>query len=606
VGKYVVGERMAKGGMAEVFHAEAESGAGFGGPIVVKQMRRELAASKEMVAMFVEEARISTRLDHPNIVKVHDFEATDHGLSLVMELVDGPDLLAVLRRCAKVGRPFDPELAVYVACHVLEALDYAHAAASPTGERLNVIHRDVSPSNILITRRGHVKLADFGIARMTYGRTSELASGTLKGKFGYMSPEQVRGDELDARSDVFSLGVVLAEMLMMRRLFSAASDVDLLLMVRRADVSRLERYGAHVPPALQHILRTALAAEPARRFATAGAFRDELAEWLASSNRRTGAGRLSELIRVLEEDGGELCAWGQTQTSASATMAGTETRIARRAASEAAELGRIALVRARSPSPATEPVMLAPFHAMTPARGPAGGIASSGGALEQGTVIDAFCEVVRTKGSGLLTLRSGSLVKEAYFADGHPVFVASNVPEDRFGEFLVRRQILTRDQVDRALSVLDHFEGRLGTALVSLGLLHPIEAVRLLGAQVANKLIDACAWTKGTYELTEGAANPWPALALGLRSEPIIGRSLGGVSIERLEGWLHHVRNRRTRLDVAAAEAFDFEPGVMANLRPLENGVLDRALDRLSSATARWHLTAAAYVLWRCGELELL
>jgi len=592
LGKYVVRGRMASGGM--------------GGPIVVKQMRPELAASKDMVAMFVEEARISTHLDHPNIVKVHDFEATDHGLFLVMEMVDGPDLLAVLGRCAKLGRPIEAELAVYIACHVLEALDYAHAAASPSGQRLKVVHRDVSPSNILITRRGQVKLADFGIARMQYGRTQELASGTLKGKFGYMSPEQVRGDELDARSDVFSLGIVLAEMLMMRRLFSATSDVDLLLMVRRADLSRLDKHGAHIPPPLHQILRTALAGDRQKRFPTAGAFRDELAEWLASSNRRTGAGRLGELLRGLEAESGELCAWGRPQSSASATISGTETRVARRAASEAAELGRIALVRAKSPSPMPESVMLAPFHAVTPVRAPSQGIPIAGGALEQGTVVDALCEVARTKGTGLLTLRNGQLVKEAYFDNGQPVFVASNVAEDRFGEFLVRRQILTREQVDRALTVLEHFEGRLGTALVSLGLLHPIEAVRLLGAQVANKLIDACTWSAGTYEFTDGAANPWPALALGLKIEPIIGRSLGALSHERLVSWMQKNRERRARLDVAAAGAFDFEPAVMSNLQPLAHGTLDRAVDRLSTASARWHLTAAAYVLWRCGELELI
>ena len=123
----------------------------------------------------------------------------------------------------KLKRYIEPELAAYIACHVLEALDYAHGAASPTGERLNVVHRDVSPSNILITRRGRVKLADFGIARAaSLGRTQEVASGTLKGKFGYMSPEQVRGDHLDGRSDVFSMGIVLAEMLMARRLFTRA------------------------------------------------------------------------------------------------------------------------------------------------------------------------------------------------------------------------------------------------------------------------------------------------------------------------------------------------------------------------------------------------
>ncbi len=594
---------MASGGMAEVFHAKAVNGASFGGPIVLKQMRPELATSKELVAMFVEEARISTRLDHPNIVKVHDFEATDRGLFLVMEMVDGPDLLAVLGRCAKIAHAIEPELAVYIACHVLEALDYAHGAALPTGQLLQVIHRDVSPSNILITRRGQVKLADFGIARMTYGRTNELASGTLKGKFGYMSPEQVRGDELDARSDVFSLGVVLAEMLIMRRLFSAPSDVDVLLMVRRADLSRLDRCGAHIPPALQAIVRKALSADREIRYSSADELRNDLADWLATSTHRTGAARLAGLVRELERAGGPLCTWAKPTDS---TMSGSETVIARRAASESAEIGRIAFARARRPSAVPEPVLLAPFHAATPVpRAPSQGTASSAGDLEAGTVIDVLCEIARDKRSGLLALQSGEHFKEAYFAEGQPVFVRCNVAEDRFGEYLVRRKVLTRDQLDRALGALEHFDGRLGTALVSLGLLHPIEALRLLSEQVANKLIGACAWTKGRYELVDGVENPWPALSLGLQTRPIVTRALSTVPHDRLVTWMQSVRDLHARIDFDAVRSFDFEPTIVDGLRLMANGTIDRAMDRLSTAGARWHLTAAAYVLWRSGVLEL-
>jgi len=280
-GKYILGERIAAGGMAEVFRAEPVVTGRFEGPIVLKRMLPALANEPDFVAMFIEEARISTRLDHPNIVKVHDFDASDRGLFLVMELVDGPDLLGVLGHCANLDRALPPELAAFIACHVLEALEYAHTAMSPGGQPLRVVHRDVSPSNILLTRRGHVKLADFGIARASsLGRTREIAQGTLKGKFGYMSPEQVRGEALDGRSDVFSMGIVLAEMLMARRLFSASDDVELLLMVRRADLSRLDAYGAHMPRMLDAIVRRALAADRDKRYQSAQEFHDALVEQL--------------------------------------------------------------------------------------------------------------------------------------------------------------------------------------------------------------------------------------------------------------------------------------------------------------------------------------
>ena len=614
--KYILGERMASGGMAEIFHAEPMAGR-FDGPIVLKQMLPALAEVKDFVAMFIEEARISTGLDHPNIVKVHDFEATDRGLFLVMDLVDGPDLLAVMTRCAKLGRHIEPELAAYIACHVLEALDYAHGAASPKGVRLNVVHRDVSPSNILISKRGHVKLADFGIARATtFGRTKEIASGSLKGKFGYMSPEQVRGDDLDGRSDVFSMGIVLAEMLMTRRLFSAPNDVDLLLMVRRGDLSRLDTYGRHIPDDLTAILRIALEVDLDKRFASADAFRNALVDWLESSKRRAGAGKMAELLRELEREGGDLCEWTARRDAqkGSATMSGKETVIARKAATEAAALGRIAFSRAATAPPH---VTLAPFHGPghePPASAPAARRRATtnpfeleSGDLDPVTVVDLLCKVAREKRTGALMITCGELFKEAYFVAGNPVFVRCNVLEDRFGEFLVRRGIITRDELDRALASLDHFDGRLGQALVSLDLVQPVDAVRLLCAQVAGKLVTACSWGAGSYEFREGEQNPWPALALELRTFSILGRSLGSLPIDRVVVWAKRMRECPAVLDLDAIRAFELDPRVVAHLTALAGGgrTLGQLLDSVPTPAERYLVTAAAYVLRRCGVLRL-
>jgi serine/threonine-protein kinase len=619
-GNYILGDRIAAGGMAEVFHAEPAVGK-FDGPIVLKQMLPALAQSKDFVALFIDEARISTRLDHPNIVQVHDFEATDRGLFIVMELVDGPDLLAVLARCAKLKRYIEPELACYVAAHVLEALDYAHGAALPSGERLNIVHRDVSPSNILITRRGRVKLADFGIARATsLGRTEEVAAGTLKGKFGYMSPEQIRGDHLDGRSDVFSMGIVLAEMLMGKRLFTAPTDVELLLMVRRADLSRLDEYGAHIPDELDAIVRQALSVDRDYRFPTASAFRDALVDWLSDSQSRTGAGRLAELLRLLEREGGDLCTWsrcGQAQKSAG-TMSGTQTVLARRSAEDAAMVARLAFSHAAVDpdrrAPTAEDVTLAPFNASdTPAPLPprtksqTEGCPLHAGELENVTVVDLLCEIAREQRTGALTLRSGDHYKEAYFRAGQPVFVRCNVLEDRFGEFLVRRNVITRDQLERTLTVLDYFNGRLGQALVSLKLLQPVDAVRLLAAQVAGKLVSASAWHTGSYEFRDGEENPWPALALELQLPPIIGRSLSNIPIKRLGAWADRVRDRPAHLDLERTRAFELEPSTYHRLEALGAGryTLREVTDALSSPSERFLVAAAAYVLWRCGALRL-
>jgi serine/threonine-protein kinase len=615
-GNYIIGDRLAAGGMAELYRTRSIERR-FEKPLALKRMLPHLAQNPPFVEMFIDEARISTQLSHPNIVEVYDFEATDRGLCLVMELVDGPDLLAVLKRCAKEGTQLPPELAVYIACHVLEALDYAHSVAS-NGRLLGVVHRDVSPSNILLTRRGHVKLADFGIARATE-RQHETAAGTLKGKYGYMSPEQVLGLDLDGRSDVFSLAIVLAETLMSRRLFAAPSDLDLLLMVRRADLSRLDKYGADIPPALMTVLRKALSHDRADRYPTAGALRDALADWLSAVGRRTGAGQLAAFIHELEQQGGDLCTWrvstgGETPT----TMSGPETRLARIELSKAVRAGRevFASGQARESSPTLEdgpelgrydggtakPGSEAPVER----RALAGVLALSEGLLEQVHPIELLCEIHRRRLTGRLVLQAETNVKEAYFVDGNPEFVRSNVGEDRFGQFLVRRGLLTAEQLGRVLAALPQFDGRMGQALVSLELLKPVDAVQLLAEQVAEKLTHAFGWYHGHYTFTPDARNPWPALALRLDTARIIGRGLEAIPAEILVDWELGHQQARPLIDRARAAAFGFEPALDAALAGFDGAhTLLEVVETVRAVPGRRRIVAAAYVAWRAGVLRL-
>ena len=241
--------------------------------------------------MFVDEARLCLRLEHPNIIKLYDFEATVKGLYLVLERIDGPDLRAVLKGCVRRNLRMPAKLAAFIAAHILEALDYAHAQ--------NIVHRDISPSNILLSNRGRVVLADFGIARAASKTATKEATKLIVGKFGYMSPEQISGQAMDARSDLFSIGIVLAELLMCRRLFCARTEVALVNVVRNADISRLDRLGFHIEPDLGAIVRKALSVDQDARFQTAAEFRDALTEWLRSKYLRTGCTELATFIRDL-------------------------------------------------------------------------------------------------------------------------------------------------------------------------------------------------------------------------------------------------------------------------------------------------------------------
>lgn len=276
--------RLAVGGMAELFlvrNPREDSDEPFA---VIKRLLPHLADQSEYIDMFLDEARFTGQLDHPGVAKIYDFGQCEGRYYIAMEFVDGLDVLTMLRECALLGRRLSPELAVYVAQQSLDALEHVHTRTDADGRPLQMIHRDVSPSNLLVSQTGAVKLVDFGIARATQ-RRHRTRAGLLKGKIGYMSPEQVSRLDVDSRSDLFSAAVVLAEMLMGRRLFVAPNELDALLMVRYARIERLDRFGQHIDPELDGILRRALSADPDTRYLSAAEFRDALSAWLLDHRR---------------------------------------------------------------------------------------------------------------------------------------------------------------------------------------------------------------------------------------------------------------------------------------------------------------------------------
>ena len=261
-GRYTLLERLALGGMAEVFRARISSSHGFEKILVIKRILPHLAADPNFVAMFIDEAKLTAQLTHPKIVQILDFGDVHGQYFTALEYVEGFDALGLLRTAAQKRLHLPRNLAIFIVNEVLEALDYAHNARDMESRPMQIVHRDISPSNIFISKRGDVKLGDFGIAH-AQRRESKTQAGTLKGKYGYMSPEQVVGRPIDARSDLFAVGVVLAELLTGRRLFTAANDLDVLLKVRDAKLDRLDKYGADLLPALDRIVRRALKKDPA-------------------------------------------------------------------------------------------------------------------------------------------------------------------------------------------------------------------------------------------------------------------------------------------------------------------------------------------------------
>ncbi|MDD5305697.1 MAG: serine/threonine-protein kinase [Deltaproteobacteria bacterium] len=294
-GRYDLVQKIAHGGMAEIFLA-TERGAPLGTPpVIVKRILPELAHDPQFLGMFVNEAQLAAQMRHPNVVRVVDFGEHRGHLYMVMEYVDGLDCWRFSRRLFPWGRNHTA-LAVSIMCDVLLALEYVHGMTDVNGHPLHVVHRDISPSNIYLSLDGNVKLGDFGIARI---RSRRYRQTTMipKGKFGYMAPEQVEGRPIDQRSDIFAAGVVLAEILIGKKLFSGHSQLGVLLDIRDARLDTLEQNADKVEQALLAIIRRAVSREPDGRPQTAGELRDELLAYLAARAGRPPQSELADQVR---------------------------------------------------------------------------------------------------------------------------------------------------------------------------------------------------------------------------------------------------------------------------------------------------------------------
>ncbi len=300
-GRYQLLESLAVGGMAELFRAQATGAHGFERTVVIKRILPHLAADPRFTKMFISEAKITARLAHPKIAQTYELGTEGDQLFIAMEYVDGLDAHALLRELAHQQEKLMPGVAVFAMHEVADALDFAHKQTGDDGEPLGIVHRDVSPSNVLLSTRGDVKLVDFGIAQAIQ-QGHQTKAGTLKGKYGYMSPEQVVGEEVTAKSDIFAAGIVLAEMLMGRRLFAAPNELDVLLMVRDVQLGRLDRFGSDIAPDLMVLVKQCLRKDPFERFLDAAELRDALADWLFNNRKRVGARDVAGLVsRYLDQ-----------------------------------------------------------------------------------------------------------------------------------------------------------------------------------------------------------------------------------------------------------------------------------------------------------------
>ena len=563
--------------------------------VVLKRMLPHIADESYAHEMFAEEARLASHVTHPNVVHVLGHGEIEGQPYLTLEYVPGCDLWRLNRRLTRDSKRLEHDLVVYLIRQVLAGLDAVHSATDQNGSALGIVHRDISPSNVLISIHGDVKIADFGIARSHVDLFAADTVARANGKLGYLAPEQVSGGDVDQRADLFSTGVIAAELFMRRPLFAGGSELAVLLAIRDAQVHPFVEFLPQLPEGLGEVVLSALSSNVEERPPTARAFWAALEPW-QSRPEEVLCAELAEIVA-------EIAAETRTRkTSADtvpkATMPPTpillagehpsttnvtplEYKIRKPNGATVGPLPYAKVVEAVATGQVTGEDNIAvaggdfqplsshrdlyrhlPPSRMTPTTTRIASAAAADRSMEfeNGGFVIALVRTVVTRRTGLWLCEQGGVRKEVYTKLGVPAFVTSNLAGELLGEHLVKKRVINRSELDMALAVMPRFEGKLGDTLVALGLVEPLELFQHIAEQVREKLLDLFTWASGTATFYEGVDPPSSGFPLRLDPWEILDRGLqrriaaGFESELILERGQHRVV-QADRIDTAVATA---------------------------------------------------
>ena len=564
-GPYFLESRIAVGGTAEVYLARPVDPRAEPQRLVVKRLLPHFVGDPEGRTMFEREAALHASVEHENVVSVFGAGSSDEGEPyLAMEYIDGCDAYRLLRRLQQEGQLLGVPSSVFITCEALRALASVHGATDVKGTPLGIIHRDVTPSNLYLSREGVVKLGDFGIARSTTRHTLRSEqSAVLKGKFAYLAPEQVAGEPFDHRADLFSLASVFAEMLLGKPLFPGGGQLAVLLAIRDCRLDNLAEIKPRLPAGLYDILAKALSRDPARRFQNAMSFaaaleafepeehaaRTELAvrvAWVQQNPstdamkavRASVASMRAVVVRpeveVDEDDSnaferktGEYSQLPSFVETAAGTRHGpwAFARLVEALATGTIGRGDNIDYMGRGMA-AVEQIpdlvrFLQPITATTnKLKGP--GAPDFADELSSSSMLATLLRVLEQRETGVLFAERISneegegARKELYFVEGKLHHVASSNASELLGEYLVRRGKLQRDELDLALAVLPRYSGRIGDTLISLGLVGPVDIFRAIREQGRDRVADLFLWRQGKISFYRGQTAPHVEFPLDL------------------------------------------------------------------------------------------
>lgn len=590
-GRYELVERIAIRSTSELFLAKVSGEHGFRRQIVVKRLHDDAQAAR-----FIEDAKLSARLSHAKIVQTLELGRVGNAPFVATDYVDGVDLLGLLEELAKRERKLEPSLVMWIAQELLDALDYAHTLADDNGQPLAIVHGRLSPSKVLLGAGGEVKLCDFGVARRF-----DLEHGD----YGHMSPEYVAEQPVDPRSDVFGVGVLIAEMLMGRRLFASSNEFDVLLAVRDVRLDRFVTTG--LDTGLVTIVQRALARRPGDRWANAALFRDAIDEWIFAHRCHGMKQTLSALVGDVRA---EVDRWRRNGTFATPAFDDVAGRVEKRWTRssipprgveiparpargtpeptfedfdidfDSAEADEIEADIDPRPHPTTPPLDVDGFKvsfkrtsqqipiivdmpseriahgssvlpALPADQPPPPTLAElepdpdDSGELARTPGLRVLFQQMRAKTTGLLAVWSGNVRKDIYIKNGRPQAVWSSDATELFGNYLVAHDVLSEGELAMALATMSHYGGRIGDTLVGLGLLKRVEVFRHLVKHARSRVIDVMTWTEGKYAWYAGKEDAREAFPLEVEGFGLLGEGVMALPQKVVEQWLGRYRDMR-------------------------------------------------------------
>ncbi len=541
-GDYDLLRRLGVGGMSEIFLARPADPARSGERYALKRLLPELAAAPEFVELFDREMRLATRLRHPNLLGVHDSGCVDGRYFIVGEYVEGLDCWKISRRLARLDEVLPLQLVVRIVAEVLLGLQYIHELHDEQRRPAGVVHGDVSPSNILVSLRGEVKVGDFGVALVPSEELEQQRRRRLRGKIRFLSPEQLEGRPPDARADLFAVGVLMAEMILGRSPFHGQTDVAVMLNIRDVRLNLSDDFERNVPVELRATLLRALSREPRERHASAAAMREEVLRYARQWNLRLEREELAGLVQRLlrpgdvgdadphretltpEENAPVLPREVRVEPTPAAPLPPATHYLVRRA--DGGTLGPFPYARlieavtlAEADSHDEVSVDGGPFLPLTSIPGvrqhlplleqtttgvvlPA--VPDRTGRFETDTVAGVLLELAAARETGLLVADLHAIRKEVYLVEGGPLYVSSNVRSEQLGPFLVARGAISSLELDMALAVLPRYQGSMADALLALEAIDPMALFEHLTEHLRLRLLDLFTWQSGIWMFYRG------------------------------------------------------------------------------------------------------